>query len=164
MQRTRDICFIVDKPLGKLSKWLRILGFDTIYELDDSKHDRPMDLKKEKRIRLSCTISDRNRMESNQILFIVSNDSFEQLKQVIHALGINLEDIRPFSRCNRCNTLIKPVDKDSIRGIIPDYIWETHTNFRFCCYCQKIYWPGNHTKEGKEIIKRLFNFKPNGKL
>ncbi|MBN1931317.1 MAG: hypothetical protein JW786_06880 [Desulfobacterales bacterium] len=154
----------MEKPLGKLLKWLRILGFDTICDSDDSNDKRFIDSGKEKRIRLSRSVATRDRKNTNQILFIVSNNPFEQLKQVIHTLNIGFGDIRPFSRCNRCNTLLKPVDKDSIRGMIPDYVWVTHTNFRFCRCCQKIYWPGNHTKEGKEIIKRLFIFNLNGKF
>ncbi|MDH3566669.1 MAG: Mut7-C RNAse domain-containing protein, partial [Desulfobacteraceae bacterium] len=69
---------------------------------------------------------------------------------------ITQKDAQPFSRCVRCNTMVQKVDKDSIRKMVPDYIWETHDAFRSCSQCGRIYWPGSHIQRSRDIIKRLF--------
>ena len=124
-------CFAAEKTLGTLAKWLRILGFDTLYEQDDWS-SKGVDSEKQERILLTRTkrIWEKNR--SRKLIFIKSNHPFEQLKQVIQILGIDRADVRPFSRCVRCNTLIRRVDKALLRGKLPDYIWETHDTFQIC--------------------------------
>lgn len=132
MQKVHEICFSAERTLGKLAKWLRILGFNTIYEPEVTK-SRFIDSWKNGWILLTRTRRIyQNWHQSYQLIFIKSNDPFEQLKEVIKRLKLNLSDIRPFSRCIRCNRLISELDKDSIRGKVPDYIWETHDIFQIC--------------------------------
>lgn len=123
--------FTAEKTLGALAKWLRILGFDTLYEQDDW-NSRELDSEKQDRILLTRTkcIWEKNR--SRKLIFVKSNYPFEQLKQVIQTLGITQADVRPFSRCIRCNRPTRRVDKASLRGKLPDYIWETHDTFQIC--------------------------------
>jgi uncharacterized protein with PIN domain len=154
MDRAKEIRFAVESTLGKLAKWLRILGFDTFYDPDISRK-RFFDSGKE-RILITRTEEIRDKNISRELIFITSNDPLEQLCEAIEALGIDPKDIRPFSRCIRCNTPIRPVDKDSIFGKVPDFIWETHDDFQFCNGCRRIYWPGSHTRQSHDIIKRLF--------
>lgn len=156
MEKSHEICFAAERTLGKLAKWLRILGFNTIYEPEVSR-SRFIDSWKNGRILLTRTkLIYQNRHKSHQLIFIKSNNPFEQLKEVIKLLKLNRSDTKPFSRCIRCNTLINETDKDSIRGKVPDYIWETNDIFQICSGCQRIYWPGSHTKNSKEIIKKVF--------
>ena len=132
MQKVLEICFSAERTLGKLAKWLRILGFNTIYEPEVSK-SRFRDSWKNGWILLTRTRHIyQNWHKSQQLIFIKSNDPFEQLKEVIKLLKLNLSDIRPFSRCIRCNMVIKETDKDSIRCKVPDYIWETNDIFQIC--------------------------------
>ena len=154
-------CFAAEKTLGKLAKWLRILGFDTSYESNFSNSTawQPADAK---RIFLTRTQSRRDKTSSSNLIFIKSDHLFEQLKEVIQTLALEHKDTRPFSRCLQCNTAIEAVDKDSVRNAVPDYIWETHDTFRRCRRCRKIYWPGSHTKRTMDIIEGLFTDKKMG--
>ena len=155
MNRKREICFAAESTLGKLSKWLRILGFDTSYDPGVSTK-KTKDSGRKNRILLTRTERVRDAKLPQECIFITSNNSFEQLRQVIDTLGIRYTDTHPFSRCIRCNTRIQPVDKDSVRGNVPDFIWQTFDIFQICGRCRRIYWPGSHTQRSHDIIMRLF--------
>jgi hypothetical protein len=154
MDSVKEHCFAAEKTLGKLAKWLRILGFDTFYAPDIS--GKQLINAGKKRILLTRTQRNQEMKISGECIFIASNDPYEQLREVIQALGITMKDIGPFSRCIRCNALIRRVDKDSVRGMVPDYVWETHDTFRMCIICRRIYWPGSHIRRSLDIIERLF--------
>ena len=91
-------CFTVDRSLGTLAKWLRILGFDTIYEPEVSTGEfyAPMDAS---RILVTRSKQIQKRWGARELIFISSNLLVEQLKQVVDQIGIGREDIRPFSTC-----------------------------------------------------------------
>ncbi len=147
--------FAAEKTLGKLVKWLRILGFDTLYESDFPNRNF-IDFAEQGRIILTRTERVRDQNPSRKLIFITSDQPFEQLKQVIHALKLEKTDTRPFSRCIQCNVLITPIDKASVRYSVPDYIWETQNSFRICHQCSKIFWPGSHIKRSMDLIDTLF--------
>ncbi len=142
--------FAAEKTLGKLAKWLRILGFDTIYDPDikNPAESGRILLTRTKRIKYEYT--------TDKLIFIKSDKPFKQLKEVIKALGIVKEDIKTFTRCIRCNTKIRMINKNSIRSVVPDYVWENQDSFKTCIKCKRIYWQGSHTKRSMEIIKKLF--------
>ncbi|MGA8179263.1 MAG: Mut7-C RNAse domain-containing protein [Desulfobacterales bacterium] len=154
MDRVQKHCFAAEKTLGKLAKWLRILGFDTLYSPDLS-GDQLINADG-KRALLTRTQRIRDMNLSRKCIFIASNDPSEQLRAVIKGTGITQKDIRPFSRCIRCNALIRRVQKDSVKKMVPDYVWESHDTFRICALCQRIYWPGSHTRHSLNIIESLF--------
>jgi len=147
-----EIRFLAEETLGKLVTWLRILGFDTVYDTDKPK----IMGKAETRIRLTRTERVAKTLQNERIIFIISNDPVEQLRQVIEHLDIAEEDIRPFSRCLQCNTKTEEIEKDVVKSSVPDYIFEIHDRFRACRRCEKIYWPGSHTARSLNKIRKLF--------
>lgn len=147
--------FAADATLGKLCKWLRILGFDAIFD-PGAAPDRFVEYGK-KRILLTRTQRIRIENTSHKLIFITSNDPFEQLREVIRAVGIEPADIRMFSICTRCNVSVKPVDKSSVRHRVPDYVWETQDTFRICHRCNRIYWSGSHASRSRAIVNVLFD-------
>ena len=148
--------FIVDKSLGSLAKWLRILGFDTVYESDVSagEFSRQID---EGRVLITRTRKLQKAFVDCSQVFIESNNIREQLKQVVGHLDILPADIRPFSRCTHCNLITGEIDKEEVYGMVPDYIWETQDKFNSCRRCGRIYWPGSHTERSEDMIKKVFN-------
>ena len=152
---TDDICFEVETTLGKLAKWLRILGFDTVCQTGVSGKGLP-DPAGKNRILLTRTKRVRDRGIDNKLVFINSNDPFEQVREVLQALSIGAADTRPFSRCSRCNILTRQVDKDTVHSCVPDYVWETNPTFQICSRCRRIYWPGSHIERSHGIIERFF--------
>jgi uncharacterized protein len=142
--------FVAEKTLGKLAKWLRILGFDTIYDPDIK------NTAESGRILLTRTKRIQDEYTTDKLIFIESDKPFKQLQEVVKALGIVNEDIKTFTRCIRCNTEIRTINKNSIRSLVPDYVWENQDSFKACIECKRIYWQGSHTKRSMEIIKKLF--------
>jgi len=149
-------CFAADRTLGKLAKWLRILGFDTNVEIDVATHRFYTQLEKD-RIVLTRTEAIKKQFRAHRLVFITSNHLDLQLKQVITEIGICRADTRPFSRCIRCNVPIVAVAPEDICSLIPDYICETHNEFRKCLHCNRIFWPGSHTRRSLERIEHLFD-------
>lgn len=149
-------CFAADRTLGKLAKWLRILGYDTVFEMDDSGKSFWENLA-ENRIILTRTGGIKKRFVERRLIFITSNYLNEQLLQVLAEAEIRPEDTRPFSRCIDCNIRVVEVDKENIIGLVPDYIFETHNDFHRCRRCNRIFWPGSHTKRSIERIAHLFD-------
>ena len=154
MDSENEIRFTAEMTLGKLSKWLRILGFDTVYAANVT-GEKLIDISRG-RILLTRTKRIRNMKIAKKRIFITSNHPFEQLQEVVLALGIATEDIRPFSRCIQCNTSIRLVEKNVVRGKVPDYVWETQDTFHTCSHCRRIYWSGSHIRRSRDIIKRVF--------
>ena len=153
MKQSRELRFTAERALGKLAKWLRILGFDTSFESETGGHTYI----EPGRIQLT-RIRDREKDNLPEKRVVITSDhSIEQLKQVLQTLKIEPLELRPFSRCIRCNHLIEKADKTDVLGKVPDFIWETHDIFHICRRCNKIYWPGSHTKRSLDNIQRLFH-------
>ena len=150
------VAFAVENTMGKLSKWLRILGFDTIFDsgaagLEFFRSASPG------RVLLTRTGRVEKQLRSERLLFIQSDECRQQLIEVIRHLGIQLEDIRPFTRCVDCNHVIEPVEKPSICNQVPDFVYESHEEFQRCPRCRKVFWPGSHTSRVTERIRQLFD-------
>ena len=94
------------------------------------------------------------------IVFIRSNDSFEQLTELISGLQLGLNHIRPFTRCSICNSELARIPRDAAFGSVPDFVFETAVSFRQCLECRKIYWPGSHKGRMLEKLHSLFGWRP----
>jgi len=146
--------FKVDRQLGKLLKWLRLLGFDAIPEKRSSNQTPSQkDFQDSDRIWI---IPSQAHSHSTHAVIVTGNDPICQLKEVIDQLSIQRHELNPLIRCIRCNQRLKLLSKDQARGRVPDYIWETHGAFRQCPVCQKIYWRGSHVDNQKKRIDQLF--------
>jgi uncharacterized protein with PIN domain len=148
-------CFAAEKTLGRLAKWLRLLGFDTLYEPEISA-ERFIEKLENDRILLTRTRRTLNRAASRKLIFIESDHLEQQLIQVMQQLKLKAADTRPFSRCLRCNVPIVAAEKNSLWGRVPDYIFETQDRFQQCPQCGRVYWPGSHAQRSLENIRRLF--------
>ena len=91
------LSFAVDRTLGKLAKWLRILGFDAVSEMDVPADLFYEHLEKD-RIVLTRTGAIKKHFADHRLVFIKSDHLDMQLKQVIAEIGIRPADTRPFSR------------------------------------------------------------------
>jgi len=138
--------------LGTLAKWLRILGYDTLYDpkLDDPQLVRLA--RAEDRILLT---RDRPlaRRRGLRVLLIASEDLDEQIRQVL--VELELEPERRFSRCPVCNGLLETMGHDEARARVPAYVARTHTQFRHCSSCGRVYWQGSHWQRMEEHLARL---------
>ena len=147
-------CFAAEKTLGRLAKWLRLLGFDTLYE-SESAGDLFIESLEKDRIVLTRTQRIQKQFASRKLIFVESDHLEQQLNQVFRELGLTTAQLRPFSRCLQCNVPIVAAQKDSLFGKVPDYIFETQNQFQKCPVCDGIYWPGSHTQRSLTKIQQL---------
>lgn len=138
--------FIADVMVGKLARYLRMAGYDVLYDNSYTDEEILKIAAEENRIVLSrdSLMFERKEFSSSRIsyLFIEDIGLAEQLRQVRDVLKIQ---IRPrFSRCVECNTKLVPVEKKDVKGKVPPYVFKTHKDFMFCPGCKKHYWKGTH--------------------
>ena len=146
--------FIADCMLGKLAKWLRILGYDTLYFHAISDDELRNNTLATGRILLTRDTKLFNRIPSNQGLFIASDHVAEQLKQVVCALHLDCSQ-QTLTRCLACNAELERVAKENVECLVPDFIYHTHTDFARCPQCGKIFWKGSHQAHIKEQLNTL---------
>jgi len=147
--------FAADRMLGKLAKWLRILGYDALYSRTLS-NDRFLALADEGRILLSRNTRLVGKMAPDGLIFVEANDPKMQLQGLIRLLGLKPDPDKFFSRCTVCNGLLEPVEAEDVVGKVPEHIWTGHNRFSECKTCRRIYWPGSHLVRSRREIRRLF--------
>jgi uncharacterized protein with PIN domain len=148
--------FVADSMLGKLAKWLRVLGFDAEYrrirslaEVDDCSARRVLVLTRNHRYR-----------DHPGVLFVGDDDALEQLRQVVHAGAIDTGAVRFLSRCLRCNVTLVGTEREAARGRVPDYVFEHAAGFSRCPRCQRFYWAGSHPGRMAERLEALVGWRP----
>ena len=156
MRPTMTVTFAVENTLGKLAKWLRILGFDTMFDSGAGGLEYFRSVSAE-RVLLTRTRRVINQIRSDRVLFIHSDEPWQQLIEVIGSLGLQPGDVRPFTRCVDCNRVIEAVEKRSVCHRVPDFIYESHEHFQHCPRCRKVFWSGSHTSRVRQRIRHLFD-------
>jgi len=145
--------FAADRMLGKLAKWLRVMGQDVIYGQHLSGYGLIRAARAENRLILT---RDRGlkKKQPPDFLFIESDHYREQLRQVIHACRLRpLNDA--FTRCLECNLVLQPRSKAFVEKDVPPYVFTTQERFSWCPKCRRVYWPATHHQSMLEELKSL---------
>lgn len=154
--KEEEIKFLADKMLGKLTKWLRILGYDTTYPITDEDLTLILTARQENRILLTRDTNLIKRRNICDFLFIKSDRWEEQLSEVIKGLKINIDfKLKIFSRCSLCNTPTIKIDKRKVENYVPPYVFLTQNEFVYCLSCKKYYWKGTHWERMTQKIKKF---------
>ncbi len=147
--------FIVTAELGRLARWLRILGFDSIFFDRAKKKDIVIESLREGRIILTRD-SRLSRFSGIRMIRIMSDFVKEQLEQVIRVLHLKPDRANIFTRCTECNTpIVKLYDKEALKAKIPPYVYKTQKEFMRCPGCKKIYWKGTHYDLAKDFLTSI---------
>jgi uncharacterized protein with PIN domain len=150
----RNPKFVLDVHLGKLAAYLRMLGFDALYQNCSSDHELVRISSEEHRILLT---RDRGLLKHGSIThgyWIRQTDSRRQLEEVLRRFDL-MRSIQPFTICMACNGLLRPVPTEQIVDSIPPRIAELHNDFRQCSQCGRIYWKGSHYHRMQHWIQEL---------
>jgi uncharacterized protein with PIN domain len=154
-----DYTFVVDQMLGRLSKWLRLLGYDSLYSnsIDDS--DLVRIAKDEGRILLTrdTRLMKRRAIKNGEIkaVLIKYDNLDDQLEQLSKELNIGKRGEEQLF-CAKCNFPIKPIRKADAYKHVPDYVYQTQTEFAKCSHCGRYYWPGTHWARIQEKLSGIF--------
>jgi uncharacterized protein with PIN domain len=145
--------FIADCHLGRVAKYLRLLGFDTLYfnHIDDD--DLAALARREGRIILTRDRELSQRKDAPSYL-LDAVDTMEQMHGLIDHFAL-AKDAAVLSRCLLCNTPLQPIDKERIRDRIPPKVDRFFDTFDYCPACDKVYWHGDHYKRMKEFAEVL---------
>ena len=153
-----EIKFIVDNNVGKLAKWLRIIGYDALLftEQDDGEMVK-LALAQNRVILTKDTQIMRRRLVTSgrlKAILIEDDDSKAQLQQVVEALNLDYQ-FRPFSICPECNQNLVERDKEEVRDLVPPYVFETQSLYMECPSCRRIYWRGTHWQAMIQELERF---------
>jgi uncharacterized protein with PIN domain len=142
--------FIADMMLGKLARWMNLLGYDIIYSREISDGDLVQLAREQERIILTrdTRLSER---KPEKLFLIHSTNLWEQLAQVVQAYPADFRDIA-FSRCTHCNVAVVPVEKGEVEHRLPPRVRERQAKIYQCPQCQQLYWHATHVKH---VTRRL---------
>ncbi len=159
-----ELRFVADGMLGKLTRWLRMLGHDVEYFnlLDDDELIKVA--KSEQRVLLTRDVKlyQRAAIEGVKAFLVEGKTEYEKLAELARKYNFKLEIDVSNSRCPKCNSRIRPVRKEEVMERIPESTLKFYNEFWQCQNCGKIYWQGSHWKrisktlsQAKEILKSL---------
>ena len=146
--------FFADAMLGNLARWLRILGFDTAYHpsiLDPELVRRSL---AEGRHILTRDRGLREEWRVSHCVVLESDDVELQLEEVFRRFGLE-DEIRLFTRCALCNSVLESLDWEEARDRVPARVHASHHSFAACPECRRVYWEGSHTQRIRSRIDRI---------
>lgn len=143
--------FLLDNHLGRLTAYLRMLGFDSQYDNAFSDEQMADILISDARILLT---RDRRLLMRKVVRFgycLRSLEPQEQLREVIRRFGLK-PCIKPFHRCLRCNGILQPVEKTAVLDRLEPKTKLYYNEFARCSDCDQIYWKGSHFERMEKLI------------
>lgn len=151
--------FIVDCMLGKLSKWLKILGFDTLFFSKIGDDELLSIARREERILLTRDTGLIQNAKDIETLFLKSEDWPDQVRQVLQHFDLQ-DKIHPHSRCIECNEALKGLSKRDAKNLVSSFVFEHADSFALCPGCGKVFWRGSHFRDMEVHIEEILNKKP----
>ena len=149
LRRTR---FVLDVHLGTLARYMRLLGFDTLYRNDYDDHEIVRLAHDQARIILT---RDKGLLKHRAVTrgrWIRQVKPLEQLRETLAAFDL-AGSVRPFTRCAVCNGNLRPLARRQAVGLVPARVLERHDKFARCTLCGRIYWPGTHTARIRKALE-----------
>jgi len=146
--------FILDAHLGKLSKYLRMLGFDTLYQndfedqyiIDKAGIDHRIILTRDKLLLRSKKVRDG--------YYVRAIEKHEQLREIVRKFNLS-DKFKSFTRCMTCNAELEPKTKDEIAKQVENNILFVFNEFFYCPHCKKVFWKGSHFERMEKLILSL---------
>ena len=138
--------FFADCMLGRLARWLRAVGLDTLYEraIDDDELLRRCHESGRILLTRDTELARRGERKGVGTLLIDSEKSELQLRQVVDCFDIEIGHENLFSRCTHCNCAVVEVPREEVEGRVPPFVFRSGKRFTRCPNCDKLYWRGTH--------------------
>lgn len=147
-------CFLADRMLGRLAKWLRILGYDTAYLPQLSSTGLKREARRQGRLLLTRRTCFVRQKDVPPFVFVRADRFREQLAQVCNELQLDTA-ARVLTRCSVCNRVLNEIAREHVRRRVPEYVWQTQTSFLACDTCRRVYWPATHRARVLAELRRL---------
>jgi uncharacterized protein len=153
-QVLRETKFILDVHLGKLAAYLRMLGFDAVYENGFGDTELVRISSEQHRILLT---RDRGLLKYSAVTHgyrVRETDSRRQLAEVVARFNLS-RSIRPFTRCMVCNGSLAEIAKEQVRTLLLSRVASAFEEFQRCSQCGRIYWKGSHYRRMQRWVSEL---------
>jgi uncharacterized protein with PIN domain len=147
----REPKFVLDVHLGRLARYLRLLGFDTAY--GDSSEDRDLAAVSREQGRTLLT-RDRGLLKRSAVThgyFVRGRLPRRQIVEVMRRFDL-VRNVTPFTRCLSCNGPLTPVAKADVLDRLPPLTAELHDTFWTCGRCGRVYWRGTHYERLQALV------------
>jgi uncharacterized protein with PIN domain len=153
-----EITFIVDSNAGKLARWLRMMGYDTLF-FKDIEDGRLVDMAmKEGRVVVTRdTQIAKRRVAANGSLRVIltrDDDPRKQLLRVMKELSLDCQQMQ-FTRCLECNRRLVSRSKEEVKDLVPPYVFRTQVQYMQCPSCSRVYWQGTHWQRMKNALEEI---------
>ncbi len=149
----REVRFVLDGHLGRLAAFLRLAGFDCLYTRDADDRELAAASAAERRILLTRDLALLKRREVTHGHAVRETNPERQLQEVFARFHLH-RLARPFTRCTRCNALLRAADLEEVRRVPPRSL-QHFDEFLACDGCGRVYWKGSHYRRLLEILERV---------
>ncbi|MFC2026792.1 Mut7-C RNAse domain-containing protein [Chloroflexota bacterium] len=153
--------FIVDHNVGKLTRWLRMMGYDTLFFNGEDDSRMIATALAEGRVILTrdTRIMERRLVTTGWLkTILIAYETPElQIKQVIETLNLDIH-FRPFSICLECNQPLAERSREQVRERAPPYVYQTQEQYMECPACHRIYWRGTHWQAMTQKLERFMSY------
>jgi uncharacterized protein len=150
----RQVRFVLDVHLGRLARYLRLMGFDSLYRNDFSDEELASLSSVESRILLT---RDRGLLKRNAVTHgycVRDTHPQRQLLEVLQRFDL-FRSIHAFERCVRCNGSLEPIEKEKIQARLLPGTQQHFEEFHMCSVCHQIYWKGSHYERMEQFIQQV---------
>lgn len=148
--------FLADAMLGRLARWLRILGFDCAYESQIDDQELVRRAAREERIVLSRDRALPQEWRITGIHLVVSEDLREQLCEILRRYDLT-GALRLFTRCSECNHPLREAPESEVAGRVPPHALAAHDRFLECPGCRRVYWEGSHAERIRRVVGEVLD-------
>jgi len=150
----RNPKFVLDVHLGKLAKYMRMLGLDTAYENNYTDEMIVGISLKEKRTILTKDLGILKRKEVTHGYYVRNMGVEKQITEIIERFDLT-KSINKLTRCLKCNGILEKIDKEKVLAQIPPKVKAMQDKYFICRNCGKLYWPGTHYERMNKFIGEI---------
>ena len=158
MKPNGSLKFMVDNNVGKLARWLRMMGYDAVFFKGDDDADMIGTALDEGRVILTrdTRIVKRRVVTGGElrVILITSDEPELQICQVISELNLD-SHFRPFTICLECNQPLEERSQAQVKELVPPYVFKTQHQYVECPVCHRIYWRGTHWQAMTKKLKKF---------
>ena len=145
--------FIADCHLGKLAKYLRLMGIDTLYfpHIEDTELIKMANNEHRTILTRDHSLSQRKHAPA---FFLEATDTENQLKTLINYYSLK-DHPAHFRRCIVCNTPLQVIEKEYIMDSLPPKVKKYFNYFEYCPNCDRVYWQGDHYRHMMAFLEPI---------
>lgn len=148
-----QIKFLADATLAGLARWLRMLGFDTVCVRGEAGRPLMRQAAAEGRVLLTRRRDLLERQFSGRLILLPGTTAVKQLSFVLGKLSLEIRPRNFYTLCLSCNQRLISLERQNVRDLVPEYVFEHCTEYTQCPECRKIFWPGTHRRNALQFLK-----------